>query len=431
MFVAKEATFNNQNLIIKLNNQNLQNAQTDLTNPICQPIQNNKTVPIQFVNTRTQQTKYTPDRLNQTYEHSNADLTVKQIEQLQQTKPQTNFNLHLNTEAQAEAEPHQNEIRNYNVPDFSSIKASTNTIIAITNLVFNLELFYTYLPITEFHINRKKRGRKKASTVDVQNDRIKQGSLISLQRTVNGIPEVRGITFHKKKNKKKTSFLNSVTAIIMVEKDKSVNIKVSHNGNLQITGCKTEQQCVNALVYLYEIVQHTQGLIGERICHTRNGQNPTSIFNIVMRNYGFDVGFPINRANLDTYINTHTEYKSIFEPSMNPHVSIKINSPVLPNDKMTKIEITKGQIVNESETRIQTSHSYIESTVSYSDYIKQLSVKNQDIKLKKKKYHTFLCFSSGKCILSSSGSQMPDIYKAFLTLIYENHNLIEEKLRTD
>lgn len=305
-------------------------------------------------------------------------------------------------------------IRQYQVPDFDAIKVSTNTIIAITNLIIDTSLFFEYLPVNKYFVDRKKRGRKKFEPKVFHNDNVEIGSIVSLQRKHHDKLDVRGVLLKEHKNKDKTSFLNSITVIMLVELNKLVNIKVSQNGKFQITGCRTEKHYIDTIQFLYAKMEQTQAQIGEQICYTRDGKNPTCIFNIVMRNYKFKVGFPLHRQNLDAYINENTDYSSSFEVCFNPSVIIKIEARTLMTDPMTQIELDKN------------SSAIIKTQITYAEYLAKLDPKEQDKKLKKKRYHTFLCFSSGQCILSSQGSHMPDIYKTFLNLIYENRNKFEE-----
>ena len=46
-------------------------------------------------------------------------------------------------------------------PVFEDIKVSTKTFIAMTNLIIDLKKLFDYLPITDYSVIPKKRGRKK------------------------------------------------------------------------------------------------------------------------------------------------------------------------------------------------------------------------------------------------------------------------------
>ena len=46
-------------------------------------------------------------------------------------------------------------------PEFEDIRVSTKTFIAMTNLIIDLKKLFDFLPITEYIVVPKKRGRKK------------------------------------------------------------------------------------------------------------------------------------------------------------------------------------------------------------------------------------------------------------------------------
>ena len=133
------------------------------------------------------------------------------------------------------------------IPEFSKIKISTETIIAVSNLVFDLNNLYNYLPIVEYVVVKRKRGRKKKVEIIDPNKDVPVGSIISVQNKTN----VRGAVL-KKKKESKTYFLNSITIIVMLEHGKMINTKISKNGKFQITGCKSNDHFINCVRYVYD-----------------------------------------------------------------------------------------------------------------------------------------------------------------------------------
>jgi len=71
------------------------------------------------------------------------------------------------------------------IPEFSTIKISTETIIAVSNLVFDLNNLYNYLPVVEYIVVKRKRGRKKKTEIVDPNKDIPVGSIISVQNKTN------------------------------------------------------------------------------------------------------------------------------------------------------------------------------------------------------------------------------------------------------
>ena len=60
----------------------------------------------------------------------------------------------------------EKDIKKYDVsslifPKFNDIKVSTKTFIVMTNLTLNITELFEYLPITEYYVVPKRRGRKK------------------------------------------------------------------------------------------------------------------------------------------------------------------------------------------------------------------------------------------------------------------------------
>ncbi len=297
------------------------------------------------------------------------------------------------------------------IPNFDTIKISTKTIIAVTNMTFNLNLLYNYLNITDWVVIKKKRGRKKKVEVPNPNKDVGAGSIISV---VKG-PNVRGVVL-KKNKKSKTYFLNSITIVLILEFGKMINVKVSQNGKFQITGCKEKSHYTNAIEFIYKKIKISEKQIGEQIVAFKSDTDkyPKVIFNIVMKNIDFKVGFSVQREKVDTFINENTEFFSLFEGSVNTGVNIKLKSKHPHDNNLTCMEILENS-----------NKQYL---VPFTDYLEYLDEKETKKELKKEKYHTFLLFNSGSCIQSGSGPDMAEVYNDFMTIIQTHRKEFEEKL---
>jgi hypothetical protein len=89
---------------------------------------------------------------------------------------------------------------------------------------------FDFLPITEYTVVVKKRGRKKKSTLTDLNKNITCGSIITLDLC----NQVRGIISKKKKKKDEGSsnfFRNSMTIVMMIDGDNKYNDNVDDDGN--------------------------------------------------------------------------------------------------------------------------------------------------------------------------------------------------------
>jgi hypothetical protein len=68
--------------------------------------------------------------------------------------------------------------------------------------------------------------------------------------------------------------------------------------------------------------------------------------------------------------------------------------------------------------------------IPYQYYLDTLKSKDQQKKLDKSRYNTFLVFHSGKVIMSSMCEEFAhDTYYEFLEIIKENYKSFEEKLQ--
>jgi hypothetical protein len=300
---------------------------------------------------------------------------------------------------------------------FDEITISTKTVIGISNLKIDLDKLFTYIPITDYVPPLKKRGRKRRIQISTINNTVPFGSIISIQRK----KEVRGAIL---KNKKKSSFsddnksikddkdyfLHSVSLVIVLEDNKLINMKISGNGKIQITGCKCDDHFVNSIVSLYNTMNNVENWIGEKLFSIK-GEELKVVFNTVMQNMDFNVGFRINRYKLDKYINKYTKYCSIFEGSLSTGVNIKVKSDPTVHPKILKIILSNNGHLEKFYT-------------SFEEYKTLLDKKKET---KREKHHTFLVFASGSIIMSSRGSEMKEVYDSLVDILINNREEFEDK----
>lgn len=285
---------------------------------------------------------------------------------------------------------------------FDSYEPSTKTFVVNTNLVINIvELFNkSILPITPYVVIKKKRGRKKKGVEEDHNKDIKCGSIILFQH----MKEYQGTMI---KSKEKSGFFrNSVTVVMFVE-NKLINFKLSRNGKFQVTGCKHDGQAEKCVLYIWKYIKdHPE------IYSFSEGDTLKAIYNPVMHNVDFYLGFQVNREALDEYINMHTPYTSLFETTLGyTGVNIKIKSEYDPKNFKIK---TKEYLPGSVKTTL----------ISFEEFLKKYKKKD----LHKPVYNTFLVFQSGKVIMS--GKTMPfmrDSYDVFRGIIKKCGKLIKEE----
>ncbi len=295
------------------------------------------------------------------------------------------------------------------IKKFEDIAISTKTVIAISNLKIDLEKFFNYIPITDFTPQEKKRGRKKRIQVVLPNNNLPYGSIISVQKK----KELRGACLKSKRvsetpSSNKDYFLHSVSLVIVLDDNKQINIKVSGNGKLQITGCKNDSHFINAVTCLYDTMNIVEKWTNEKLYTLSYGESLQVLFNTVMQNMDFNVGFKINRQKLDRFIEKHTSHTSIYEESLATGVNIKVKSDASLEPEIVKINYDGKDLIKEYST--------------YEEYNNMLNKKKE---IKKDKRHTFLVFSSGSVIMSSTGSGMKETYEDIVDIFIKNRKHFE------
>jgi len=292
--------------------------------------------------------------------------------------------------------------------DFETIRVSTKTFTTFSNIFVDIDKLFSLIPITEYSLIPKKRGRKKKDYIEQEKQDIKYGSII----TIKYQDKMRGVDLKKTSNKDKKWFRNSITIVIILSKP--INIKICRNGTFQMTGCKYNSDSVDVVKYLWNIISNTNTFT------FKNNEDEKFYTYIIpsMRNIDFDVGFTIDRDKLNQYMYKHMDYHCILETSFGyTAVNIKMK---LKND-IKDMRITKITIDNE--------HSITDETVTYDEYLSKLPVKDRENKLKSKRYITFLVFHSGKIIMSGITREfMRSEYGKFIDILKNAEEDIKEKL---
>jgi len=290
--------------------------------------------------------------------------------------------------------------------DFETIQVSTKTFTTFSNIFIDIDKLYSLIPITEYTIKQKKRGRKKKDHIEQQKRKVEYGSII----TVKFQDKVRGVDLKQTKNKK--WFRNSITLVIVLSKP--INIKICRNGTFQMTGCKYNTDSVDVVKYIWHIINKTNTF-------TYKNNKDTHFYTYIipsMRNIDFDVGFNIDRDKLNQYMYKHMGYHCILETSFGyTAVNIKMK---LKND-IKNMQVKK--------LLIDDTNTFIEENVNYDEYLSKLSNKDRETKLKAVRYITFLVFHSGKIIMSGLTREfMRDEYKNFTDILKDAEEEIKEKL---
>ena len=173
--------------------------------------------------------------------------------------------------------------------------------------------------------------------------------------------------------------------------------------------------------------------ISESLILPKEVGNIIVIFNTVMKNIDFKVGFFIQRDKLDCYINQHTDFRSLFEGSISTGVNIKIRAdrPFDPLLIKTELVPRPSSLEGNDPEGNEPVGDYLtvdRTMVPYDEYFRLLDEKDQIKEKKKKRYFTLLVFHSGSCILSGVGPDMEKVYNILMDIIIGKRSFFEEKL---
>jgi hypothetical protein len=155
------------------------------------------------------------------------------------------------------------------------IDVSTKTIICKTNWKINIDELFSSLPVTEYKILPKKRGRRPKNEKKAEEQKLNDGEIITLKLG----EKMRGINLKQNKKKSSSYFRNSLT-IVMQSDGKLINLKVSKNGNFHVTGAKDDESVQKCIEYIKKYV------CGSKILNVNT--KPDITFLSVMTNINFN-----------------------------------------------------------------------------------------------------------------------------------------------
>lgn len=237
-------------------------------------------------------------------------------------------------------------------------------------------------------------------------------------------------------------FLNQITIVISTGKQPLLNVMMFKD-NLKVAGCKGVDDAVEAMLIMWQdyifspketsywfpggaeslaIDPATGKSVGTALWRLKNGaRNPRFVFETVMRNVDFKIGWPIERPALNALMNddkfmSHV-FMSQYESTGHTNVNIKMFS-IKPDDFMYDCLVIPID------------------TTKKPHFIQLPDVPYKSEKKKKKdateeKYVTFIAFSSSEIILSGRyDKNMKKMYNFFVRTIFANRSSIEEKLES-
>lgn len=339
--------------------------------------------------------------------------------------------------------------------EFKTQKPYTKTTILNTNWYLDIKTLFENLPImdntivnnllttpytVDLGITKKKHIQNIRDQIKQHIETYKDGTIITLKYNGNvGGVDVKDVLKNcmkeedeKKIKNKKKQFRNSMGIVIRVL-GKNITVKLPASGKIQMTGIKTDKHSETCIKYIWGHINNLRKIhpnvvkvLGDYMCYLENdekrfnigpGHYPRVMSLEVMVNIDFELGFKINRDKLNRFIHYNTEHISIFKPSANTSVNIKILSNQHLRNNFREMEWTPSS----------KSYEYI-GDISYDTHLTKLTKKELK-KANENKYHTFLIFHSGKVIQSSPYyKEMEMIYNSFIPFLINNIKEIEENL---
>lgn len=370
-------------------------------------------------------------------------------------------------------------------PRFEDLKTSTKTIMCYTNVQFDLRKVFEMLDINEAtHIAPQVR-RHKHKHIDKKKMRAQRGSIVSMhyQKYLRGInlrkmkkywcprckllnvkgkpvktveavfvsKPVEGFTraeystleWYCEKcdqsyapqtvgRKKIDNFLNQTTLILFLREDHYINIMLFKN-SLKIAGCKCNEDAISAVDMLWRRLKPDAWSLS---CETR----PFFVFEVVMRNVGFNLGFGINRTLLNLLMN-ETQFAdkvalSQFEPTGQTNVNIKMYSSKPKNFMYDCLVYPLPSSVSRAShlSPLCPCSAIDDNQSNFSEpfLIEVDTLFFKKAKDKPEKPMTFIVFSSSQTILSGKyDANVKEQYQFFIDTLLKYKDRIQERLEED
>lgn len=332
---------------------------------------------------------------------------------------------------------------------FSEIKVNTKTFIAVLNCSLHLENLYHALEITPYVYKCKKvrketpgrkeggktkegkDGKKASSETELQHNThlestpgpLQPGSVISV-KLENGKSVMSKGAFKKQSAR---TFRNSVAVDIFISDTKKLNIKISSNGNIQLTGCKSAADCVTCVRYIVRYIQKSPDIY--TLDDPSRGSEIDIHVSSVMRNINYNIGFAIDRQKLTNLIRHRTcfaqKYMVLYAPQFfYAGVNVKQNFP------HSTRHVKRYVISSWSDTGLPTFSP--SGSVPVDDFVKmqcETKGKKSSKKFLENVQLTWLIFESGKIIFSGPNSKvMRQPYNEFNALLRDHWDIVRENI---
>jgi hypothetical protein len=314
--------------------------------------------------------------------------------------------------------------------NFSDIRVNTKTFIAVLNCSLNLENLYRDLKITPFTYKTEQSPKSRKECMEFRpsgdppppsgGNVVDLGAIISVKLENGKCIMAKGV-FRKESSQ---TFRNSVAVDIFISKTKKLNIKISSNGNIQLTGCKSTSDCIACVRQIVWYIHRNKDI------YKLDDPARCSVLEMhvasVMRNINYNIGFPIDREKLTSLIRHQKElshtYRTLYAPQF-CYAGVNIKRYFPHTTRRIKRYTISGWVDGFPEFTPT-------GTVPVDDFV-QMQVETKGKKSSRKFLEevrlTWLVFGSGKIILSGPNSKVLRApYEEFNEIIRGNWDLIRE-----
>ena len=310
-------------------------------------------------------------------------------------------------------------MNNNQIKPFKETSISTCTILAYTNMLFDLDKFINSIDLFHYTINSTDLTKK--GIINKKKIRTPYGTIWHARYA----DDIRGVILPKKNKRKPKNndikvdvtkrrtgyFRNQVMIELSLGLDRgNVNIMLFKN-HFKIAGCKQIDQAKEVVNIIWN------KYINPSNCWevTAKGEtNPTIVIEEKMKNRGFRFDFNINRSALNTLMNDEKYRnfvnKSSYDATNATNVKIEMYIQKPEEYKMDIVEFKK----DETGTYIP---EWYETT------------ENNYANKKREKDATFLAFSSGQVNVSGRYDEyMEKLYDFFVSEVYKHRDQVMEQI---
>jgi hypothetical protein len=286
-----------------------------------------------------------------------------------------------------------------------------------------------------FYMYLGKQRIKKKNKNNTVSTRMKNNSDTNDVRSVND--PGKNVNDTKSVNDTKEGANDGVKGI--KSKDKHINGKLSSNGTIHITGARTIDDIKTLITMLFKNIQLSERLTGKKIYlgnnyKIDNSPNIVCLLDIVMYNTVSQFPVCINREKLTYFINSDdSNYIAVYDPIISNDSHVRIIGPKQKKEHLIKLEFPIEMMINNDKRRKSeqknTTHDNIRDEKKSNVLEKKKNIVSKSFPMKKDIYstikqsvvdmdlystiykrgnkknetiETFMIFSSGKIIHSSS-----------------------------